>query len=80
MYGGYYTFFGIVRTPLVRHGGDEKIPKGGHTLPIVYTEMLLQITRDYSGLPDARTLRASEIRFFYEGLRPELRESTKPKG
>lgn len=46
----------------------------------VYTEMLYQICRDYPGLPDPRTLRAREIRFFYEGLRAELEEHTKPKG
>lgn len=42
--------------------------------------MLLQISRDYHGLPDVRTLRWREIRWFYEGLRPELIEHTKPKG
>lgn len=41
--------------------------------------MLLQICRDYSGLPDARTLTMSNIRFFYEGIRPELKKHTKPK-
>jgi len=41
--------------------------------------MLLQISRDYPGLPDSRTLKAREIRFFYNGLRAELREATKPK-
>jgi hypothetical protein len=46
---------------------------------VVYGEMLLQICRDYPGLPDPRTLTACEIRFFYEGLRGELRHATKPK-
>ena len=41
--------------------------------------MFLQITRDYSGLPDARKLKAHEIKFFYEGLKPELKEHTKGK-
>jgi len=41
--------------------------------------MLLQITRDYSGLPDVRTLKAHEIAFFYEGLKEELKEHTKGK-
>lgn len=68
-----------MRTPLVRSGGDAKIPDGGHTLCAVYGEMLLQVTRDYSGLPDVRTLTASEIRFFYDGLRGELIEHTKPR-
>jgi hypothetical protein len=42
--------------------------------------MLLQIARDYPGLPDVRELKASEILFFYEGLRGELQAGTKPKG
>jgi len=35
--------------------------------------MLLQIARDYSGLPDVRSLEYHEIKFFYDGLRDELR-------
>ncbi len=42
--------------------------------------MTLQITRDYAGLPDIRTLDAAEVRFFYEGLREELKRNTQPKG
>jgi len=53
--------------------------EGGNTFYNVYSEMLLQICRDYPGLPDARTLQASEIRFFYDGLRAELIEHTKGK-
>lgn len=41
--------------------------------------MLLQICRDYPGLPDPRTLKIREIKFFYDGLRNELKEHTKPK-
>ena len=41
--------------------------------------MLIQICRDYPGLSDPRTLTMSEIRFFYDGLRGELKEHTKPK-
>jgi len=37
--------------------------------------MLLQICRDYPGLPDPRTMTLTEIRFFYDGLRPEIRKS-----
>jgi hypothetical protein len=51
----------------------------GHILPAVYGEMLLQICRDYAGLPDPRTLTMTQIRFFYSGLRKELHEATKPK-
>lgn len=53
-------------------------PHPGHKLMPVYTEMLRQVCRDYAGLPDPRTLTLSEIRFFYEGLRPELRRATAP--
>jgi hypothetical protein len=72
-------------TPLVRAGKDARLPKdketgsSQHTVVNVHTEMLLQVCRDYPGLPDPRTLTASEIRFFYEGLRHELQEHTKPK-
>ena len=43
---------------------------------VVYSEMLLQICRDYATLPDPRTLRLYEIRFYYAGLRAELRRFT----
>jgi len=80
MYGDNYAFFGITRTKLVRGGEDVTLPKGGHNFPTVYTEMFIQIARDYSGLSNIRELKAHEIRFFYEGLRSELKEHTKPKG
>ena len=65
---------------MVRVGADFKHPQRGHTADRVYGEMLLQVCRDYPGLPDPRTLKAREIRFFYEGLRGELTENSKPKG
>jgi len=43
----------------------------------VYGVMLTQICMDLPGLPDPRSLRMSEIRFFYDGLRPTLRQRTK---
>jgi len=78
LHGGNNAFFGLVRTPLVRHGQDFKHSKRQHQYQSVYTEMLLQTCRDYTGLPDVRTLTAHEIRFFYEGLRGELKQHTKP--
>ena len=63
----------------MRNGADEKLPKGGHTRGSVYSEMLLQVARDYSGLPDVRTLTASQICFFYDGLRAELKAHTRGK-
>lgn len=63
----------------MRHGIDEKLPLGLNTFQNVYSEMLIQISRDYSGLPDVRTMKVSEIVFFYNGLRAELKQYTKPK-
>lgn len=51
-----------------------------HCFQSVYSEMFLQVVRDYSALPDVRTLQAHEIKYFYEGLRNELKAHTKPKG
>lgn len=75
MPGGSCTFFGIIVVPLVRNGQDTT----EHHRVAAYSEMLLQICMDYPGLPNPRTLTAKEIRFFYEGLRNELKEHTKPK-
>ncbi len=77
MYGYSNAFFGVVRTPLVRNGEDVRLPKRGHVSQVVYSEMILQVCRDYPGLPDIRGLKISEIRFFYNGLRAELRGHTK---
>jgi hypothetical protein len=69
----------------VRSGADTRLPRAResnatvHVAPVVYREMLLQICRDYAGLPDPRTLSIDDILFFYDGLRPELRKHTKPK-
>lgn len=57
-----------------RQSGDPR-----HTLGAVYGEMLLQITLDYPGLPDPRSLRLFEIRYFYDGIRSQLHERTKPR-
>jgi len=63
---------------LIRLGEDGYTKE--HFFFPVYSEMLLQVARDYSGVPDVRTLRAHEIVFFYNGLRGELKAHTKPKG
>ncbi len=80
MRGNLRAFNGLVNTLLVRHGAGERLRDGAHIFVNVYREMLLQIARDYASLPDVRTLKAGEIRFFYEGLRAELEHHTKPKG
>lgn len=69
----------------MRAGAPARIPRDRetgawlHTLPNVYAEMLVQICREYPGLPDPRTLTMSEVRFFYEPLRAELTRQTTPK-
>lgn len=75
MPGGNDTFFGLIKTPLVRGGVDFHLKN--HSSFTVHSEMMLQICRDYAGLPDVRKMQLHEIRFFYEGLRAELKEHTK---
>lgn len=41
--------------------------------------MLLDVATEYPGLPDARTLKAHEIRFFYNGMRENLKKKTRPR-
>jgi hypothetical protein len=49
-----------------------------HTFEPVYREMLLQVCLDYQGgIGDFRSLTDAEIRFFYNGLRPTLKQRTK---
>ncbi len=82
MRGTFRAFNGLVRSQLVRHGVTQKLQERGKSVNVffpVYSEMLLQISRDYSGLPDIRTLKVHEILFFYNGLRAELQHHTKPK-
>ena len=74
------AFNGLVCSTVVRGGADFKHGRGQHTFYTVYSEMFLQVVRDYNGLPDMRTLKAHEIRFLYNGLRAELKETTKPRG
>jgi len=64
-----------VSADLVRNGGIVRKKGIG-----VYLEMIYQVCRDYASLPDIRTLTSQEIRFWYSGLIPELKEATtKPK-
>ena len=68
----------------MRSGGDAFLPRDAdgrstHKFARVYLEMVLDIVRAYPGLPDYRTLRCSEIRFFYNGIRRALHEATKKK-
>lgn len=65
------------RLPRVRNDEGEHVES--HTFWAVHRQMLLQICLDYASLPDPRTLTASEIRFFYDGIRDSLKERTKPR-
>ncbi len=50
-----------------------------HTLINVFSIMMLQIMRDYTqGIPDYKSLTMQEIRFFYDGLRAELKKANQP--
>lgn len=73
MYGDRRFFYELkIRTPLVVRGHEGQLPDGEHKRATVYRTMILQISRDYSSLPDVRTLTSGQIRFYYDGLRPEL--------
>ena len=56
----------------MRNGADARLSSGAKT----WKEMLLQVARDYPGIPDPRTLGVVEIVFFYSGLRDELKRHT----
>jgi len=66
------------RLPLYRHRNGFGWVDGHRRIP-VYTEMMLQVCHNYAGLPDFRTLKLSEIRLFYEGIRGELKRATKTR-
>lgn len=76
-------FFGEVATLLVQHGKDVRLPDNQetgetqHTMFAVYGVMLTQICMDLPGISDPRSLRMSEIRFWYDQLRPTIRQRTK---
>lgn len=63
----------------MRAGEDVTLGED-HTMATVYTEMFLEVCRAYPGLPDARSLANSDIRFFYEAIRTELRTISRGKG
>lgn len=61
-----------------RHAPDLESGAARHTLLVVYAEMLLQVCREFPSVRDFRSLTITEIRFFYQSLRTELVERTKP--
>jgi hypothetical protein len=60
-----------------------ELVRGGRSLRrrgiVAVQSALLQIARDYAGLPDVRALKLSEILFYYDGLRGELEQRTAPR-
>ncbi len=58
------AFNGIVREAPV---GCRSLTRGK-----AYGSMMCQVARDYSGIADVLKLKCSEIRYFYNYLRPEL--------
>jgi len=42
-------------------------------------EMLLQICRLYRSLPDPRSLTYQEILFYFDGIKEDLKDATKPR-
>jgi hypothetical protein len=70
-----------VRVNVVRGGADavKADNEGGHYMWPVYSEMLFACIYNLPGMPDARTLTLSEIRWLYEGLRPSLKSATRPR-
>ena len=75
----------VVVDRIVISGADARLPKdadtgrSSHTYHAVYRVMLLQIAREYPSLPDLRTLTEDDIRFFYDGLRHDLKKYTKDR-
>lgn len=67
----------------MRNGVDARPERGARKAlgagAATWIEMMLQVARDYPGLPDVRTLTVSEIVFFYNGLRRELKDHTRRK-
>jgi len=59
----------------VRGGCDDKFVNGEHTFALVYSEMFLQVCRDYS-IADPQKLKAHQIKFYYNGIRAELKKHT----
>lgn len=77
-------WFAEIESPLLVRSGKsveldpDKDGNPGHTRLAVWTEMFLVICMRYRSLPDPRTLTLDEIEFFYDGIRSQLEEDTKP--
>ena len=70
-------FNGLACSQVVISGALRKLEV--NSIINVYSLMLAQLVRDCSGLPDPRTLKLSEIKWFYSFMINELLETTKPR-
>ena len=61
-------FYGVVRTDLV----PPLYKREYRTRATVYGAMLRAVLKEFAGVGDFRRLKCHEIKYFYEGLRPEL--------
>lgn len=67
-------------------GGVERMlgyDKEGRTLNTrgnVYPQMMIEICSHYRSLPDVRTLTYNEIEFFYNAIKPTLKQLSKQAG
>ena len=61
-------------------GVDEYLRGSQHSVAAVYSIMIQTICLEYRCLPDPRTLSMTEVRFFYEGIRPTLKARTADNG
>lgn len=50
-----------------------------HTLRMVYGEMALTICRIYNSIPNIMDMDIEDIEVFYNGIRSELKENTRPR-
>jgi len=83
------AFFGVDARSTVVRGGQDAHYRGvkndegkwlsTHKVPAVFLEMFMQIQIEYSSLPTPKKLKLSEIRTYYDFIRADLRERTKPK-
>jgi hypothetical protein len=58
---------------------EDGVPRHVHTVMNVHREMLYQVASDYgAAVGPAFDMELSTIRYWYEGLRAGLRDTTKP--
>jgi len=89
MQDGACTFFGVdVRATVVRGGlntrlrgvrNEEGVLLSVHKLAPVYLEMWMQIQIEYPSLPPPKSLTLSEVQTYYDFIRGDLKDRTRPR-